>query len=67
LTPGGHRAVDNPHISPSTIHVLLELGPGVEPIAGILQQPPDGDPKPFTGWLQLTKMREAIRRCATGS
>jgi hypothetical protein len=54
-------------MSPSTIQVLLELGPGVEPIAGILQQPPDGDPKPFTGWLQLTKMLEAIRRCATGS
>jgi hypothetical protein len=44
-------------MSPSTIQVLLELGPGVEPIAGILQQPPDGDPKPFTGWLQLTNAR----------
>ena len=43
-------------MSPSTIQVPLELGPGVEPIAGILQQPPDGDPKPFTGWLQLTQM-----------
>ncbi len=54
-------------MSPSTVQVLLELGPDLEPIAGILQQPPDGDPKPFTGWLQLTKMLEAIRPCATGS
>ena len=54
-------------MSPSTIQVLLELGTGLEPIAGILQQPPEGDPKPCTGWLQLTKMLEAIRRCATGS
>ena len=54
-------------MSPSTIRVLLELGLGVEPIAGSLHQPPDGDPKPFTGWLQLTKMLEAIRPCATGS
>jgi hypothetical protein len=44
-------------MSPSTIQVLLELGPGVEPIAGILQKPRDGDPKPFTGWLQLTNAR----------
>jgi hypothetical protein len=44
-------------MSPSTIQVLLELGPCVEPIAGTLQQPPDGDPKPFTGWLQLTNAR----------
>jgi hypothetical protein len=55
------------HMSPSTIQVLLELDPGIEPIAGTLQQSTEGDPKPFTGWLQLTKMREAIRRCATGS
>jgi hypothetical protein len=38
-----------------TIHACrprrLELDPGVDPIAGILQGPPDGDPKPFTGWL----------------
>jgi hypothetical protein len=43
-------------MSPSTIQVLLALDPGVDPIAGILQQPPDGDPKPFTGRLQLTQM-----------
>ena len=55
------------HMSPSTIHVLLELDPGVEPIAGILQQPPEGDPKPFTGWLQLTHMLKTIRRSATSS
>ena len=55
------------HMSPSTIHVLLELYPGVEPIAGILQQPPEGDPKPFTGWLQLTHMLKTIRRSATSS
>jgi hypothetical protein len=53
-------------MSPSTIRVLLELDPGIEPIAGILQQPPNGDPKPFTGWLQLTQMLEAIRRSAAG-
>jgi hypothetical protein len=54
-------------MSPSTIKVLLELDPGVEPIAGILQQPPAGDPTPFAGWLQLTQMLEVIRCSATGS
>jgi hypothetical protein len=44
------------------IQVLLQLGPGVERIAGIRQQPPDRDPKPFTGWLQLTEMLAVIRR-----
>ena len=63
----GHRAVDNPRMSPSTIQVLLALDPGIDPIAGILQQPPDGDPQPFTGWLQPTQMLEAIRGSATGS
>ena len=52
------------HMPPSTIQVLLELDPGVEPIAGTLQQSTDGDPKPFTGWLQ---MLETIRRSATDS
>jgi hypothetical protein len=54
-------------MSPSTIQVLLELDSGVEPIAGVRLQPSDGDPDPFTGWLQLTQMLEAIRRSATGS
>jgi hypothetical protein len=54
-------------MSRSTIQVLVALDPGVDPIAGILQEPPDGDPKPFTGWLQLTQMLEAIRRSAAGS
>jgi hypothetical protein len=48
-------------MSSSTIQVLLELDPRIEPIAGILRQPPNGDPKPFTGWLQLTQMLEASR------
>jgi hypothetical protein len=55
------------HMSPSTIQVLLELDPGVEPIAGTLRQSTKGDPKPFTGWLQLTRMLEMIRRSATDS
>jgi hypothetical protein len=55
------------HMSPSTIQVLLELDPGVEPIAGTLQQSTEGDPKPFTGWLELTQMLETIRRSATDS
>ena len=54
-------------MSPSTIQVLLALDPGIDPIAGILQQPPDGDPQPFSGWLQPTQMLEAIRGSATGS
>ena len=63
----GMPTVDNrPHMSPSPIRVLLELDPGIEPIAGILRQPPNGDPKPFTGWLQLTQMLEAIRNSAPG-
>jgi hypothetical protein len=54
-------------MSPSTIQVLLEFGPGVEPIAGILQPSAHGDPKLFTVWLHLTEMLEAIRRCAPGA
>jgi hypothetical protein len=63
---GGHR-VDVRRCRPRWIQVLLELDPGVEPIAGARLQPSDGDPDPFTGWLQLTQMLEAIRRSATGS
>ena len=54
-------------MSPSTIQVQLDLDPDVEPIAGILQPPPDGHPKPFMGWLQLTQLLEAIRHSATVS
>jgi hypothetical protein len=55
------------HMWPSTIQVLLELDPRVEPISSTLQQSTEGDPKPFTGWLQLTQMLETIRRSATDS
>jgi hypothetical protein len=54
-------------MAPSAIQVLLELDPGVEPIAGVRLQPSDGDPDPSRAWLQLTQMLEAIRRSATGS
>ena len=50
-------------MSRSTIQVLSKLDPRVEPIAGVLQQPSDGD---LTGWQQLTQMLEAVRRSATG-
>ena len=53
LDAGGHRTVDNPHMSRSTIQDLSKLDPGVEPIAGVLQRPSDGD---LTGWFQLTQM-----------
>jgi hypothetical protein len=55
--------VDNPHMSRSTIQVLSKLDPRVEPIAGVLQRPSDGD---LTGWLQLTQMLEAVRCFTTG-
>jgi hypothetical protein len=57
--------VDNSHMAPSTIQMLLELDPGAEPIAGVLRQPSCGDAKPFTGWPLLTEMLEAIRRSGT--
>jgi hypothetical protein len=50
-------------MSRSTIQVLSKLDPRVEPIAGVLQRPSDGD---LPGWLQLTQMVEAIRCSATG-
>ena len=53
-------------MSRSTIQVLSKLDPRVEPIAGVLQRPSDGDLKPFAGWLELTQMLEAVRRFATG-
>ena len=52
---------------PSTIRLQLELAPGVDPIRGIVRHVPNGDPMPFTGWLQLTEILEAIRRSATGA
>ena len=51
---------------PSTIRLQLELDPGVDPIGGIVRRAPNGEPTPFTGWLQLTEMLEAIRRSAPG-
>ena len=53
-------------MSRSTILVLSKLDPRVEPIAGVLQRPSDGDLKAFTGWRLLTEMLEAVRRSATG-
>jgi hypothetical protein len=40
--------------------VVLEVEPGVEPITGLLQTP-SGGTQPFTGWLELTQLLEAIR------
>ena len=51
-------------MSRSAIQVLSKLGPPVEPIAGVLQRPSDGD---LTGWLQLTQLLEAGRRSATAA
>jgi hypothetical protein len=49
---------------PSTLQLLIELDPAVEPISGTLRQQPDGASTPFHGWLQLTETVEAIRRAA---
>jgi hypothetical protein len=53
-------------MSRSTIQRVSKLDPRVGPIAGVLQRASDRDLKPFTGWLQLTQMLEAVRRSATG-
>jgi hypothetical protein len=53
-------------MSRSTIRLLVELDLGVEPIAGIVQRPPNGDPVRFVGWLQLTQTLEALRNSAPG-
>jgi len=53
-------------MSRSTIRLLVEFDPGVEPIKGVVQQPPNGDPMRFVGWLQLTQTLEALRNCAPG-
>ena len=50
-------------MSRSTIQVLSKRDPRVEPIAGVLQRPSDGD---LEGWLQLTQGLEAVRRSVTG-
>ena len=52
------------HMSRSTIRLLVEFDPGVEPIKGVVQQPPNGDPLRFVGWLQLTQTLEALRNSA---
>jgi hypothetical protein len=41
---------------------LNELRLAGAPIAGTVQQQPDGDIREFNGWLQLTESVEAIRR-----
>jgi len=56
-------APDNRRMTRVRIRVALELESGVEPITGILR-PPVGDPQPFTGWLELTQLLEAIRASA---
>jgi hypothetical protein len=48
LDVGGHRTVDNPYMSRSTIQVLSKRDPRVEPIAGVVLRHPDG-----TGELAL--------------
>jgi hypothetical protein len=53
-------AAHNHGMAPERIHVALELDPGADPIAGVLR-PPAGEPQPFTGWLELTQLLEAIR------
>ena len=47
------------------IRLLVELDPGVEPIAGVVRQPPSGAPLRFVGWLQLTQTLEALRNATT--
>jgi hypothetical protein len=47
-------------VSSERIHVALEVERGVEPITGFLQTP-SGGTQPFTGWLELTQLLEAIR------
>jgi len=56
--------VDNPHMSRTPILVVSKLDPRVEPIAGVLQRPSDGDLKALAGWPLPTRMLEAVRRCA---
>jgi hypothetical protein len=47
-----------------TTHVLIEIDPGHDPIAGVLRQQPAGDLQRFNGWLQLAQALETIRRSA---
>jgi hypothetical protein len=47
-----------------TTQLLIELNLAAEPIAGTVSQQPNGDPVPFSGWLQLTETIEAVRRSA---
>jgi hypothetical protein len=51
-------------MSRSTIRLVVDFDPGVEPIKGVVQQPPNGDPVRFVGWLQLTQTLEALRNSA---
>ena len=46
----------------STIRLVIELDPEWDPISGTVQQEPDGEPTPFTGWLQLTQTLESMRQ-----
>ena len=41
------------------LHLLLEITPPPGPIAGVLDH--DGSQRPFTGWLELCFLLEAIR------
>lgn len=55
------RATIDPAMTPTPIHVRIELDPTAEPITGTLQQEPHGSTKHFHGWLQLTEALQAIR------
>lgn len=43
-----------------TRRIVIELDPASEPIVGRLSRP-DGQLRPFRGWLELTSLIEAAR------
>ena len=45
------------------MRIVIEVEPGVEPIAGVLY-PPVGAPQAFRGWLEFTQKLEGIRTAA---
>ena len=48
---------------PDTIHLVIELEPDREPIAGVLRSR-DVPTRAFDGWLELASAIEDARHCA---
>ncbi len=46
---------------PCTVRAILEVETASQPISGSFIPPDGGEPRPFTGWIELTGAIESMR------